>query len=33
MNPNSGTDLNEVRGLTELCCDFEIQTPEAEIQP
>jgi hypothetical protein len=33
MNPNSATDLNEVRTLIELCYGFEIQTPEYETAP
>jgi hypothetical protein len=33
LNPNSGTDLNEVRGLIELCYGFEISTPEYELPP
>jgi hypothetical protein len=33
LNPNSGTDLSEVRGLIELCYEFEIQTPEYGILP
>ena len=33
MNPNSSTDLNEVRTLVELCHGFEIRTPEYETVP
>jgi hypothetical protein len=33
LNPNSGTDINEVRTLIELCSGFKICTPEYETTP